>query len=202
MKEMFPISAQSNLSDKIVLAFLELVQEEGYKGATTRKIAQAAGVNESTIFRHFKDKKNLLYATVNKFIDTLEAQEIVNADKLTGDIEADVMTISRGYQTYANSYQAIILLGIRESVDFPEINETISQVPIYFKNLFADYLQEMKQKKCISPDVNPNTQAMNFFWLNFGYFLTQTKFNDKELKIEETVFLEENIRFFAKSLKA
>lgn len=202
MKEMFPISAQSNLSDKIVLAFLDLVQKEGYKGATTRKIAQAAGVNESTIFRHFKDKKNLLYATVNKFIDTLEAQEIVNADKLTGDIEADVITISKGYQTYANSYQAIILLGIRESVDFPEINETISQVPIYFKNLFADYLQEMKQKKCISQEVNPSTQAMNFFWLNFGYFLTQTKFNDKELKIEETVFLEENIRFFAKSLKA
>ncbi|MFC0232541.1 TetR/AcrR family transcriptional regulator [Vagococcus entomophilus] len=202
MKEMFLISAQSNLSDKIVLAFLDLVQKEGYKGATTRKIAQAAGVNESTIFRHFKDKKNLLYATVNKFIDTLEAQEIVNADKLTGDIEADVITISKGYQTYANSYQAIILLGIRESVDFPEINETISQVPIYFKNLFADYLQEMKQKKCISPEVNPSTQAMNFFWLNFGYFLTQTKFNDKELKIEETVFLEENIRFFAKSLKA
>lgn len=39
--------------DKIIDAALALVNEQGYKGATTKAIAALAGVNEVTLFRHF-----------------------------------------------------------------------------------------------------------------------------------------------------
>ena len=41
------------VDQNIMDAFADLAGSSGYKGTTTRKIAQQAGVNESTIFRHF-----------------------------------------------------------------------------------------------------------------------------------------------------
>jgi AcrR family transcriptional regulator len=37
---------------------------DGFQGATTREIAQQAGVNEVTIFRHFHTREELLGATL------------------------------------------------------------------------------------------------------------------------------------------
>ena len=40
-------------------ATLKLISEKGYLGATTREIAQEAGVTELTLFRHFGTKERL-----------------------------------------------------------------------------------------------------------------------------------------------
>lgn len=50
--------------DRIVAAARRLFAERGYRGATTSEIARAAGVAEGTIYRHFKDKKELFLACV------------------------------------------------------------------------------------------------------------------------------------------
>jgi AcrR family transcriptional regulator len=45
---------------RIVEAAARVFAEAGYRGATTRRIAQAAGVNEVTLFRHFGSKDELI----------------------------------------------------------------------------------------------------------------------------------------------
>jgi len=44
----------------ILDAAAELIGERGYRATTTRAIAERAGVNEVTTFRHFGNKKGLL----------------------------------------------------------------------------------------------------------------------------------------------
>ena len=39
---------------------MRVFAESGFRGATTRRIAEAAGVNEVTLFRHFKSKSALI----------------------------------------------------------------------------------------------------------------------------------------------
>lgn len=46
--------------DVILAAALEAYSKYGFRGATTRRIAEMAGVNEVTIFRHFGSKEALL----------------------------------------------------------------------------------------------------------------------------------------------
>lgn len=46
--------------EKILRAVFDIVEKEGYEKATTKRISAEAGVNEVTIFRKFKNKKNLL----------------------------------------------------------------------------------------------------------------------------------------------
>jgi AcrR family transcriptional regulator len=45
---------------KLLEAAMRVFAEAGFRGATTRKIAEAAGVNEVTLFRQFKSKEALI----------------------------------------------------------------------------------------------------------------------------------------------
>ncbi|HEY9738711.1 MAG TPA: TetR/AcrR family transcriptional regulator, partial [Trichocoleus sp.] len=52
--------AEADTQTKILDAALRLFSQKGYGGTTTRDLAQAAGVAEGTLFRHFENKKAIL----------------------------------------------------------------------------------------------------------------------------------------------
>ncbi|GAB4235949.1 MAG: TetR/AcrR family transcriptional regulator [Elainellaceae cyanobacterium] len=55
-----PPSTEAETQTKILQAAKRLFARRGYDGTTTRELAQAAGVAEGTIFRHFENKKAIL----------------------------------------------------------------------------------------------------------------------------------------------
>ena len=50
--------------DRLLRAAHDVFAAEGFRGATTRRIAEQAGVNEVTLFRHFASKEALLGAAI------------------------------------------------------------------------------------------------------------------------------------------
>ena len=52
------------LRERILDAAAKLYSETGFRGATTRRIAERAGVNEITLFRHFGSKTRLLHEAI------------------------------------------------------------------------------------------------------------------------------------------
>lgn len=50
--------------ERLLRAAREVFDEEGFRGATTRRIAARAGVNEVTLFRHFASKEELIGAAL------------------------------------------------------------------------------------------------------------------------------------------
>ncbi|MBN2039778.1 MAG: TetR/AcrR family transcriptional regulator [Spirochaetes bacterium] len=54
-----------NTKTKIMEATLQILWKNGYKGTTTKQIADLAGVNEVTIFRNFGNKEKLIEETFN-----------------------------------------------------------------------------------------------------------------------------------------
>ena len=52
---------QPNASERLALAALELFAERGYENTTVIDIAQRAGLTKSTFFRHFRDKREVLF---------------------------------------------------------------------------------------------------------------------------------------------
>ncbi len=63
---MFLCGTMKTTRERILEAARETFIKKGYKGATTRKIAQRAGVSEVTLFRKFKSKSNLLKEILNE----------------------------------------------------------------------------------------------------------------------------------------
>lgn len=56
-----------DVREALLEAATKVFAEFGLRGATTRRIAQAAGVNEVTLFRHFKSKDELFHAALETF---------------------------------------------------------------------------------------------------------------------------------------
>ncbi len=57
----------TNTKQQLLEATLKLISEKGYLGATTREIAQEAGVTELTLFRHFGSKEHLFEELLNSY---------------------------------------------------------------------------------------------------------------------------------------
>lgn len=60
---------QSERRTQIVDVAMRLFASKGFKGTTTRAIANAAGVSEAIIFRHFETKEDLYNAIIAHTID-------------------------------------------------------------------------------------------------------------------------------------
>lgn len=61
-------------AEKIMDASLKLFAEKGYKGATTRLIANETGFTEVTIYRKFKNKDNLFRSVLNHYNEKMMAE--------------------------------------------------------------------------------------------------------------------------------
>jgi AcrR family transcriptional regulator len=55
-----------SVRDQLLEAAARLYAETGYRGATTRRIAVQAGVNEITLFRHFGSKDALIREAISR----------------------------------------------------------------------------------------------------------------------------------------
>ncbi|MFF0487591.1 TetR/AcrR family transcriptional regulator [Nocardia sp. NPDC004068] len=53
---------EPNARERLVLAALDLFGEQGYESTTVIQIAQRAGLTKTTFFRHFPDKREVLFA--------------------------------------------------------------------------------------------------------------------------------------------
>ena len=83
---------------RIVESAANLFSQGGYKGTSTRDIAQAAKINEATIFRHYRHKRDLYLAALEA-----ELQKV----RLRGDLLAEVADAPDARAALANTYTLI-----------------------------------------------------------------------------------------------
>ena len=75
---------------RLVEAAVQLFSRQGFKGTSTRDIANLAGVNEATLFRYFAKKADLFWAAAESRLTRLKfGRELQNG--LTTDLDPDVI---------------------------------------------------------------------------------------------------------------
>jgi hypothetical protein len=120
-------------------------------------------------------------------------------EEMTWDLEHDLLLIAEGYLAYIEKIKDLILISFREAEMFPELKETIALIPKQLKESLVPYFFEMSKKgKLIETDIE--AQAMNFIWMNFGYFLSNSRFDDNVLSNSKKVFLKYSIQLFSRGL--
>mgnify|MGYP002641241900 CR=1 FL=1 len=79
--------------EKIFVTVIKILVSHGYEGATTKEIAEVAGVNEATLFRKYGSKAELFEKAINRqFSDTP-----LNVLVCTNNLENDLLTIVKAY---------------------------------------------------------------------------------------------------------
>ena len=75
---------------RLVEAAVQLFSRQGFKGTSTRDIANLAGVNEATLFRYFAKKADLFWAAAESRLNRLKfGRELQNG--LARDLDPDVI---------------------------------------------------------------------------------------------------------------
>ena len=90
------MNGRPSTNEAIFAATLRLIGEHGLHGATTRAIADEAGVNEVTLFRKFGSKAGLVRAAIEARFSSFEATSLT----YTGDVEADLVRLVTGYRDF------------------------------------------------------------------------------------------------------
>lgn len=136
--------------EKLVSATFNIIRREGFKGATTKKIANEAGVNEVTVFRKFKNKNNLLEITkdyyIQKFIEKIE-----NVFDFTGDEEI-VEYLEKNFNELLNLSDedfSIIKVAMEEVGEISDKKHLISQITDAILDKFEAYFKLQIEKGTI-----------------------------------------------------
>lgn len=92
-----PSSSRDNTRQRLLEAAARVFAEQGLAGATTRAIAEAAGVNEVTLFRHFHTKDGLLAAVVGQKFGAEAPAPADEPPPATPDLRADLLAHADRY---------------------------------------------------------------------------------------------------------
>jgi len=101
---------------KLLDAALEAFSENGYKGTSTRDIAERAGVHHPLITYHFKNKEELWRATANRCFSQFARSLLHAREEAAQQSPRDRMaSMIRAYVNYAASHPATHKLMLQES---------------------------------------------------------------------------------------
>lgn len=184
--------------ERILQATLKLIRKKGFKGATTREIAQEAGVNEITLFRHFNNKKGIVKAAFEKvsYVPTLSK---AIKEKVEWDLEKDLLMFSILYQQLLCQNRDLILISLKEGDSFPELKQQIADIPRQLKEDLIEYFNKMREKGILI-ETNVEAQTMALIWMNFGFFMSRSQHGTQITDLTEEEFLKNTVEVFARGL--
>lgn len=182
---------------KILNATMLLIMENGYIATTTKDIAKKAGVNECTIFRKFKGKKEIIEAamTLPEWNPCLKESDF----KYTGDLINDLCSFAEVYLKKVTPKMVKISLGLR-SPDLYEITrDGIREIPDTFKKVLVQYFTQMrKQDKIQTEDIE--SLAVAFLAMNFGFVFFKASFGDELTELQSKEYIESSVRHFVNGI--
>jgi len=183
---------------KILQATAGLMKRMSLKSVTTRAIAKEAGVNESTLFRHFGSKQGIVEAIVQRYSYMPVFRQLF--DQVQGDLEKDLVLISQAYQQYMKQHGEMVMIGLREAGTFDLLDENTAKVPKAFKERMMEYFKWMEQKGLLRK-TDVEAQAMLFIWMNLGFFVSKSLYGNRITELGTDAFLEHSVATFARGLK-
>lgn len=114
------------IDEKIILdAALAVWREQGFRDATTRKVAERARVGEVTLFRRFGDKVGLFGAALSTEAERFRAAGAT----YTGDLRGDLVRIVDAYQALLERNGVILLDFLLDAPKHPELAR-MGQIPM------------------------------------------------------------------------
>ena len=131
-----------DVREKILRAAVAVFAEVGFRGATTRRIAQEAGVNEITLFRHFGSKDKLLHEAISR-------QDLAPVMPPLPDVpkrpRAELLTWAREHYDHMVQMRSLMCACMAEMTEHPEMipdstptKKSVTQLQDWLRKLRSD----------------------------------------------------------------
>ena len=141
--------------ESLILSTIEVISERGLQGLTTREVAKMQGISESTIFKHYKTKNELILAVLEYFsqydqtiIESLDLKHFKPMEAITYFVEV--------YVTYYENYPAItaITLSYEGLMHEVELRSVVKRIFTKRLNTIQSLLEDARRQNEIPNDVD------------------------------------------------
>lgn len=182
---------------KILDSTMMLIMEKGYTATTTKDIAKKAGINECTIFRKFKGKKEIIETAMSlpEWNPCLKESDF----EYTGELMKDLCSFAEVYARKVTPKMVKISLGLRSPNLYDITKDGIREIPDTFKKVLVNYFTDMKEKNIIQTE-DIESLAVSFLAINFGYVFFKASFGDELTALQSKEYIESSVRHFVNGI--
>src|SRR3954470_5718380 len=145
-----------NRRDEILAAAAGVFAQHGFRGSTTRRIADAAGVNEITIFRQFGSKEALMREAMQHLT---QSANLATLPEPPADPQRELTEWSESFIQHLRLRSSIIRKTMSEIEERPEMCECASAVPTQASNELCNYLVALRRQGRTAEKFDPTTAA-------------------------------------------
>ena len=183
---------------KIIDATMSLIRDKGYVATTTKDIAHIAGVNECTLFRKFKNKKDIVMSGIEqeKWRANVTPDIFQN---VVWELQPDLEMFMKAYMDRITPDFVNLSIGLRAPQLYEETAPMIMKIPQAFISTLVDYLYKMEELGKI-PHADFEGMAMTVFSATFGYTFLKASFDNKLSEISPETFIKNSVSVFVKGV--
>lgn len=127
----------------ILNAAVQVFSQHGFRGSTTRRIADAAEVNEVTIFRYFGSKEALLQEAISIISEGPPAGSALPKDPV--DPEAELTAWADAVIRHLHTKGPVIRKCMGEMEERPEFTARAAEAPTRATNELCTYFRRLKE---------------------------------------------------------
>lgn len=164
------MSASRDTRERILDSAAELFAERGYGGTTTRAIAERAGVNEVTLFRHFGNKQGVLVSLTERFAERSAARNVAELPD-PADIESTLLAIARNEIEASIENGGVALRLAFDAKSVPEVAALMGEGPRANIDALSAYMADRQAAGDLRSDVEPIVLAELFAAMTSSYVM-------------------------------
>ncbi len=173
-----------DIHQRILLAAVRVYVALGYRGATTRRVADEAGVNEITLFRHFGTKEVLFKAALKACNEGLQGQILPEP----ADPESELFDWALGTYRHWYGNRHLISRVLGDLLEHPELAPDICDEPGCAHRALSTYLGRMHERGLASGSFQPDAAAGLLLGAVFTHALWRDHFEKPGLPpVEEVI---------------
>jgi AcrR family transcriptional regulator len=139
---------------KLLEAAMRVFAESGFRGATTRRIAEAAGVNEVTLFRQFKSKTALINEVAELYARR-RSEEALPSDPV--EPQKELAEWCQAHLALLRNSRDMIRKCMAEVDDMPQMVPCMRRGPDVVHRQLLEYTQKLVRQRGLdleSEDIN------------------------------------------------
>jgi AcrR family transcriptional regulator len=175
--------------NRILAATREIFAKKGRRGTTTREIAEHAGVNEATLFRHFGSKDAIIDAVAERYCAAGQLQEL--AASLSGDLDADLRRLAYALVDRMEQVRDLIVMSLVEEETDTAVGNAAWRAPAAIRQIVTDYMAKRVQIGDLEGD--PLLLARFFMGMIFANVVGRKKFPEMQYTTQQIIDFQINL---------
>jgi AcrR family transcriptional regulator len=150
-------NTQTRREEALTVA-MTIIHEEGIHNLTLRRVAESLGISEAALFRHFKDKEELINLLASKVFD----QYTVREPEVGEDVNAGLLRMMTDqFSSFQATPEATSVLFQEELFrEYPAVKKRFDKRRHHRAARIAAMVRKAQEKRQVARDVDPEVFAL------------------------------------------